>query len=364
MIVGTFCANVNHTVFPRNCLLKYITLPFRKAPIYHKHQNMWQVPEIAKMLAQFGYNVDVIDYDETNVRFDKQYDLLIDIFPQEHTLYDGALKKECKKIYLATGTAPQWQNKALAERIAALNVRRHVSLPLPTLTMPFDDTIESFDALLLFGNEFTLVTFADLSIPHKYMLKNAAVSFDNNPGYAAKSSHVFLYLATYPQVLKGLDLLLEVFAHNPQLYLFVCGQFREEKEFCRVYQQELFHTKNIIPVGIVDVTSELFKQAAALSSYVVLPSCSEGMSGSVLTAMSAGLIPIISKACGIDEIDAFHFKHCTVDCIEETLKHFAAKDVIWIRETSLRIVETINEKYRPHHFTESLVAAMQNILRI
>jgi glycosyltransferase involved in cell wall biosynthesis len=314
------------------------------------------------MLAEFGYNVDVIDYDENNVRLSEQYDLLIDIYPQEHAVYDGVLKKDCTKICLATGTEPKWQNKALAERLAGLKARKHISLPASALVIPFDDTIKSFDALLLFGNEFTVATFADLPIPRKYILKNAAIAFDNNPGYQEKLPQAFLYLATYPQVLKGLDLLLEVFARNPELYLFVCGQFREEKEFCKVYQAELFESTNIIPVGIIDITSNLFKRIAALCSYVVLPSCSEGMSGSVLTGMSAGLIPIVSRACGFDETDSFYFKDCSVGEIESTLKYFAAQDVSWVKKTSLKTVDVINQKYRPCHFTKSLFTALTDLL--
>lgn len=360
--MGIICANVNHTAFSKHCLLKYITLPFRARPIWHKHQNMWQVPELAKMLAKFGYNVDVIDYDEKSACFKKQYDLLIDIYPQEHAVYDAALKPNCKKICFATGTEPTWQNKALSQRIAGLKARRAVSLPCPVWAVPFDDAVKSFDALVLFGNEFTLTTFNDLPIFRKYLLQNAAAPFDNNPGYKEKSPQAFLYLATYPQMLKGLDLLLEVFARNPQLYLFVCGQFREEKEFCEVYQAELFQSANIIPVGVVDITSQLFQHIAALTSYVVLPSCSEGMSGSVLTAMSAGLIPIVSRACGIDETDSFHFKDCSIGCIETTVRNFAAKDISWINKQSLHTINTINAKYRPEHFAKSLFTALTDIL--
>lgn len=361
MTVGNLCDNVNHTSFTKNCLLKYITIPFGISPMYHKHQNMWQVPELAKMLAQFEYNVDVIDYDEDAVSFTKQYDALIDIYPQQHS-YDTALKKDCIKVFFATGAEPMWQKHQIAERLEGLFKRRAVRLPSTAPAALLDNYISSFDALMLFGNELTLNTFSSIPIKRKYMIKNAAVAFDNNPGYAQKSPQVFLYLATQPQLLKGLDLLLEVFAQNPNLYLFVCGQFRQDKEFCQVYEQELFHTKNIIPVGVVDVTSSAFKRIAAIASFAVLPSCSEGMSGSILTAMSAGLIPIVSSACGINEEDAFQFKECSVSNIEQTLKYFAAKDVRWIKEVSLKAVDVINAKYRPQHFTESLYAALIDIL--
>ncbi len=37
--------------------------------------------------------------------------------------------------------------------------------------------------------------------------------------------------------------------------------------------------------------------------FSIFPSCSEGQSGSVLTTMSLGLIPIVTKEVGIDVFD-------------------------------------------------------------
>ena len=67
--------------YDRNCLLVYITSPFIKVPKKETHQNQWQVVELAKIISQFQYNVDVIDFDNSKVKLSKEYDLIIDIDP-------------------------------------------------------------------------------------------------------------------------------------------------------------------------------------------------------------------------------------------------------------------------------------------
>jgi len=355
------CCNVNRTNWPKNCLLKYITTPFCYPPVYHRHQNMWQVPEMAKIIGDFGYNVDVINYDATIVSLTKQYDLLIDIFPQNNSVYQNHLKNNCIKVFYSTGASPTWQNSRQAERVEALNTRKHARMRTKCYVQPLPPTIAAFDALFLIGNSFTLSTFSDISFTKVFFIRNSAYQFPD-ADVSRKSANTFLYLATYPQVLKGLDLLLEVFSRSDDISLVVCSQFESEKDFCAVYEKELFHRPNILPVGVVDITSPIFNKIAQICSYFVLPSCSEGISGSVLTAMSAGLIPIVSRECGLESDDAFILNDCSIPGIRNTLKLFANKPLDWIKSQAVATQQTVRSKYTPQQFTASFRAAMQGLL--
>jgi hypothetical protein len=153
-----------------------------------------------------------------------------------------------------------------------------------------------------------------------------------------------------------------VFAKNTSISLVVCSQFQAEQDFCTVYKKDLFHSPNILPVGVVDITSDLFKKISQVCSYTVLPSCSEGMSGSVLTAMSAGLIPIVSRECGFEDDEVFNLQDCSIDCIAETLQAFSQKPLDWIREQSIKMRELSDLRYSPAHFSASFQAALQGVL--
>ncbi len=63
--------------------------------------------------------------------------------------------------------------------------------------------------------------------------------------------------------------------------------------------------KNVIVHGFIDIESSIFQELSENCGYVILPSSSEGIATSVLTAMGRGtMIPVVTKECGID-IDDF-----------------------------------------------------------
>ncbi|HEX2927769.1 MAG TPA: glycosyltransferase family 4 protein [Ruminiclostridium sp.] len=324
---------------------------------------MWQVPEIARIIGEFGYNVDVIDYDDQSIKLSKRYHLLLDIYPQNHKVYDSNLADECIKVLYSTGSAPTWQNAKENERLDDLWNRRQVKLPAKAYAAPFGAEIESFDAMFVIGNQHTLSTYGELPIKLCFLIKNSAYLFPDTD-LAKKSPATFLFLATYPQVLKGLDLLLEVFAQNQDLNLIVCSQFNQEKDFCAVYDKELFHSRNIVPVGPVDITGSLFKKIAELCAYVIMPSCSEGMSGSVLTAMSAGLIPIVSRECGLEDDEVYYLPQCNVSCIAETVRGFSRKQPVWLNPQALKAQQIVRLRYSPEQFSISFKKALQNVFDV
>ncbi|MDD4600555.1 hypothetical protein SDC9_13775 [bioreactor metagenome] len=352
--------NVNHTRHKKYCLLKYMTVPFRSPPLHHRHQNFWQVPEIAKIIGEFDYNVDVINYDDQKTYLNKKYNLLIDIYPQNNKVYENHLAKDCIKVLYSTGSSPDWQNSQQAARVATLNARRHARLRPKASVQPFGTELTTFDAMFLVGNDFTLSTYGNLSL-NVFFIKNSAYLF-SEPDLTKKNPNTFLYMATYPQALKGLDLLLDVFSRTQNISLVVAGQYETEKDFCAIYERELYNSPNILPVGVIDVTSSLFNKIRQVASFIVMPSCSEGMSGSVLTAMSAGLIPIVSRECGLSDDEAFLLQDCSLTGIRDTLLAFAQKPLDWIKKESLRTVKTIHSHYTPNHFSQSFRAAMQGLL--
>ena len=358
---SSFCQNVNRSDYSKHCLMKYITVPFYHPPLYHRHQNMWQVPEMAKIIGDFGYNVDVMNYDDTTTKLTKQYDLLFDIYPQCGAVYQDNLASDCVKVLYSTGAAPEWQNYQQTLRVEALNARRCSSLRPKALVQPFGSELTSFDAMFLIGNYVTLSTYSKLPIKKVFLIKNSAYIFSEND-LSQKSPHAFLYLATYPQALKGLDLLLEVFSRNPNVSLVVAGQYEAEKDFCAIYERELYYSPNILPVGVIDVTTSLFEKIRRIASYVVLPSCSEGMSGSVLTAMSAGLIPIVSRECGFTDDEVFHLKDCSISCISDLLSTLSQKPLDWVQHESKRAADIIRSRYAPEHFSQSFRNAMNRLL--
>ncbi|MEN6565060.1 MAG: glycosyltransferase [Veillonellales bacterium] len=355
--------NVNETGYSKNCLLKYITGPFRQ-PVSSRpwHQNLWQVSALAGIIGEWGYNVDVIDWVAARIDFTKEYDLVVDISPHNRQIYESRLRPDCRELLYATGSSPQWQYRQEELRLAALFERCGVKLKPQTNQEYQYPHPNDFDHLLLMGNQHTLGTFENVEKTKVSLLKNNGCIVVPDLDFSLKSSRNFLFLASQPQVLKGLDLLLEVFPCNPQTTLYVCSLFEREPDFCTLYRQELFHCHNIKPIGFLDTSGPIFREIVRHCSYMILPSCSEGISGSALTAMSFGLVPLLSKECGINEDEGQILENCSIDCIAETVDRFSRMPADWIRKQSIRSLEVIRERYSPGAYIESVRKGLQQAL--
>ncbi len=352
--------NVLSDNYRHNALLVYITEPFIIG-VKDTHQNSWQVIEIAKAISKFGYNVDVCDYNYNKSDFNKKYDLLIDLHPRDNAVYNKFLKPDCIKIAYLTGSNTSFSNIAEQKRIDDVCRRRNIKL-IPRRQAPLiSKRIESYDAAFFIGNEYNLRTFSEFKMPPVYFIKNTG--YDFNFSNEKRKANNFMFLGSAGQVHKGLDLLLEVFAEKcKDCNLYVCSSFENESDFCEAYEKELYNTSNIYSIGFVDIKSDKFKEIAEKCAYMIMPSCSEGIAGSVLTAMSAGMIPIVSRECGFEDDEVIHLKDCSKESIEKSIKFYAAKDNKWIKNESKKAVDVVRKRYSEECFVESVIKALSNIL--
>lgn len=352
--------NIFNKKYSKNCLISYITNPFVKGVSY-THQNSWQVIEIAKAISKFGYNVDVCDYNYNKSDFNKKYDLLIDLHPRDNAVYNKFLKPDCIKIAYLTGSNTSFSNIAEQKRIDDVCRRRNIKL-IPRRQAPLiSKRIESYDAAFFIGNEYNLRTFSEFKMPPVYFIKNTG--YDFNFSNEKRKANNFMFLGSAGQVHKGLDLLLEVFAEKcKDCNLYVCSSFENESDFCEAYEKELYNTSNIYSIGFVDIKSDKFKEIAEKCAYMIMPSCSEGIAGSVLTAMSAGMIPIVSRECGFEDDEVIHLKDCSKECIEDSIKFYASKDCKWIKSESEKSVNIVKERYSEECFIEFICKGLKNVL--
>ena len=123
---------------------------------------------------------------------------------------------------------------------------------------------------------------------------------------------------------KGVDLLLEAFVEMPGFQLTLCGPIEAEQDFVQAYRKELFETQNIRTIGWVQLESPEFQQVLNSCSALVYPSCSEGQSTAVVTALHAGVIPIASYESGVDIADfGTVLRACSIEEIKEAVRHMA-----------------------------------------
>lgn len=362
--LGTrFYENVNHSNFNLNCLLLYVLEPFAGQGVSVNHQNQWQALELAKLVGEFGYNVDVARFDDSSLSLSKKYDLVIDIHPGLNQCYHRHMAETCKRVAYITGSNPAVANSAEDQRLADLFRRRGVRLkPRRHAKLFNSEEIEAFDAFFFIGNDYNLLTYSEFKLPAVYFIKNTGVCHFPELDGSGKSPTDFLFLGSGGQVHKGLDLLLEAFACLPDLNLYVCSSFKRELDFCRAYRQELFRSKNIYPVGFLSTESEQFREICQRCSYVILPSCAEANAGSVLTAMAAGLIPIVSRECGFAEDEVHYLENCRIETIVSAIECYSRHDLEWIGEESRRVKRIVAERYSKDNYSASIRMALGGML--
>ena len=269
-------------------------------PVFH---NEWECRQMVQTFLDMGYTVDVISWKNTQFIPQKEYSVFVDVRHNMERL-SPLLDKACVKIQHIDTAHMLFHQAGEASALLALQQRRGMTLRGGRTEMP-NLGIEHAHAATILGNRFTIETFRYANKP-LYPLPVTPAFLYPSPGEKdfARCAKRFLWLGTAGLVFKGLDVVLEAFAHMPDYHLTICGPIRHEPHFEKAYYKELYQTPNIHTVGWVNVGSPEFAALASECCGVVSASCSEGQSGSVVTGLHLGLIPIISYECGVD-VDGF-----------------------------------------------------------
>jgi glycosyltransferase involved in cell wall biosynthesis len=294
------------TLYPKGSVRGRVLLSHDITPFFRpandplgNHGNYWTARYIAQTFLERNYIVDVINWENTTFTPRKKYAYFIDIHNNLERLAP-LLGSECTKILHITASHWLFQNTAEYLRCLDIKNRRGAVVQPRRLSAP-SRAIEAADYATIFGNDVTISTYAYAGKP---IVKTPMPSTDTFPNPETKDFEKarknFLWIGGTGAAHKGLDLVLEAFAGMPDMELTICSKVTGEDDFVRAYHRELYELPNIKLIGYVDTGSDAFKTLCSQSIGTVFASCSEGQAGSVVLAMNAGLIPIISRESGVD----------------------------------------------------------------
>jgi len=223
--------------------------------------------------------------------------------------------------------------------------------------------LKNANAIVMIGNKVIADSWKngftkDIYLINNYCFSDIAIS----PHIISTTTkNNFLYFASSGNVLKGLDWLLEIFPRHPELHLTICGDFLKEDDFLKCYSKELFATRNINPIGWVNLFSNSYKKIIANNTFIIHPSCAEGQPGSVLQCMQAGLIPIVTKNCGIDTEDfGFTLNEDSLEELEKLIKRVTNLSILELQELQQKMLIALKIKFSESAF----IVNWTNILTI
>ena len=308
------------------------------------HQNLHQARDIAQILQKRGYACDVVHYKNKQFKVSTPYDLII-----SHRFDDDFLRipkpPGARYLCLTTTQAPQINNAIAGRRRDEVCRRRGGELSKCRDVSENLTFLRHADGMASFGDETVAQGWAKNFGGPIRTFNNWAFEIPRpkeKDWTRAKSG--FLFLASGSQVHKGLDLVLEAARDLPEVRIYVCSYFKFEKDFCALYRQELFHSPNVFPIGIVNIRSAQFQRILADTAFAIMPSASDACPGSVVQASYCGLVPVLSRYCGVGWPEAIFAESLTVDEVRSRMQECLAMTAETVQQRSRAVQQRVEQE--------------------
>ncbi|ODN29646.1 glycosyltransferase [Fervidobacterium thailandense] len=357
----------------KRAIISYITLPFylRFVKKYmRKHQNRETAILISSVLKKLEIDHYVFDYrscltnKEKAKLKEKQYTFIMGLEPLFEELVSEVNSN--LRIYFATGAYYKHQNEMIRKRTDEVNKRRKSNIPYYRLVREHKSA-EIADYIIQIGSSNTILTYPEQLREKVILVRQNSLNFlDYDP--IQKKQYIdrrsFLYFAGPGSILKGLDLLLEYFSKRKDLCLHIVGPI--EKEFSKVYEDELFSRNNIHYHGFLGIDSKKLQKIVLSCSYVILPSASEGgVPGSVIHMVKAGMVPIVSKYAACDGIEEFGFvlDDITIESIHRAIENALSLTTEELFKFFERGSTFMKSNFNKENFMKDLENALLKVLR-
>ena len=301
----------------KTALLLFKTFPvFISSNYRNTHQNNYEIPLLIKSLNLNGYSVDLVDREFNGVIPENQYDIFIGLAAgNSGVLFNKIAEKltKTKIIALCFGTYPLTKNKLINSRYKFFYERNKLIYSLNEKNSPmrmvtkidFDKTLELSDYLLVIGEKksFSSKSYIKTNKPiFNYFPYIQKRTFKLNP---KKNLNNFICFAGNGFIVKGVDLVVDIFLDLPYLNLEIYGP-TSDSLFMEHYSDKIKNSTNIKFKGFIDVGSKEFENVCNRNSFQIFLSCSEGMATSVLTCIRYGIVPIITYESSIN-VNKFGF---------------------------------------------------------
>ena len=268
------------------------------------HQYHLLSRSIVRALRDLGYEVDVADVQDQHFTSQARYSLIVShdhhLTPQRVPSVESAY---C--LYLASGLYPERQNQRNRERLEFLKSRRTLRY---SVEMRMAETQREFlqycQRLLVIESPYEENEWQQHTGIESIWIPN--ILFDSNceafPTFVPweKKRKRILYAGSTGQIMKGLDLVLEVAQQMPDFEFTICSGFWSEPGFRKEFSKELFWTPNVLPLGWLPPYSSLFRELIASHAFHIFPTSCEATNGAVIHLCSQGNLPILTKAAGVD----------------------------------------------------------------
>jgi len=347
----------------KKVLISYLNSSFKEDlasyPVFST--NIFEVNQIIKVFIDLDFVIDVVDCMDNNAFEkvkDKNYDVLFGLGYVFNNMVE--LPNFSKRILYMTEHHPSFSKEKELERINYFYDRHRKNISVLRSGIYYQEkNFDSVDDVIVLG-ETDLFNNKNYKIhPLKPTgLRNDKYQYSKRDFDISKKN--FLWFGSYGAVHKGLDLLIDVFTNRKDLNLYICGlSDSEEKLF------NLSNKANIFNLGKINVQTEVYLELVNKCSFVILPSCSEGMSTSILTCMRHSMIPIVMKDTGFNYLHnmVFLLEDYKINYIEKQINHISSLSDEHINSLHEEIFSYSNKNFNILKYTENFKSIITDIIK-
>jgi hypothetical protein len=364
-----FKKNVFNTNFNNRALVSYLSAPFAGGP-QNKHTNHLECLFAAKALNNLGYNVDVIDFDYHKKISYENYQMIYGFGDQfEQSFYDTNFKG--KRVLYSPGCNTVYSN--LVSCIRLKEFAKNGGELNPKLIRTTNDAwpLQKYlsDAIICQGNDFVLNSYKDTFKDTNYYQINCFPldcnqTFDTCKKDISTAKYNLLWFGSQGSVHKGLDIALQLVEKYPNIKLYIRGLNLKHEHAILERFSHLIDNNQVDVKQYVDINSLEFIELMQNCGGIIFPSASEGGAAALLTVMAhGGLVPIITKSCGLDiEHLGFIANETTLEDVELQLNKYLAKPDDELLELSQKIKAEINATYNITNYQNKIKAILDDIL--
>lgn len=352
--------NVFNSKYSKKALLSYIRGVFDDDVIKNdlSHTNRKTTIILAELLHQFGYQVDVINYDEEITDSNLNYEIVLGLGQSLEFILSNKQKFiKTKVIWFGTGCNPLFSNKITLERMVDFYLRHHKILLASTRYIVQDWPLQHqvSDAIILHGQSFAKHTYSHSNIHciHAPVYTFFQPNFELKNWIETKKN--FLWFGSGGLIHKGLDLVLDAFKNKSQAHLHICGNLEAETGFFEVYKNQIVEQANISYHGFVQINSSKFSNILNSCAFVLFPSASEANCAGVVTCMvNGGLIPIVNANTDVETDYKLNVQHLTVESVSNAIEEALNLDTIEVKRRSSKVYESVKNVHTFENFKEEM----------
>lgn len=258
--------------------------------------------------------------------------------------------------------------KKYAERVEYFKKRHpHVDISSSILRTGFFD-IEQFklsDAGILMNSLYNSMNFKEfgdnLLLVNSNSIFNDAYNFIREEVFdsVTKCRKRFLWFGSVGLIHKGLDIVVDAFRQLPDFCLDVYGIDKKEYTlFDKIKSDNTFNKKRVNVMS-----DEFIHEVVLMHNFMVLDSCSEGMSTAVSTCMAHGIIPIVSKECGFNEAPCIiQLEDNSVEGVKNAIlktQEMSEEEILNMRQACY---EYARKNFSLEHFNEEFGKQLDKVL--